>query len=353
MQIEKSQDIIDISKSKKKIKTKIVHIMLNEKFNKPFVDFLNKNFDNKEHIILCQRLPKKDYPYSFPAGGNVIEIEDVRDLELSSNKIGKIICHSLFMRGIVEKLYSEPELLKKAYWVIWGGDLYQAPRDEQNDFVRKNFKGYLNDVDKDYAQEKYKMAGDFHKINYNFPISKEMLNSVIETNECYTKIQINNSCDPTILEMLDALSKFKDENIKITTILSYGYPGLKDEIIKKGKDIFGEKFEYIDKLMPPKDYAQHLSQNDILILNQNRQQGFGNTLASLFLGKKVFIREETSVNKYLNNKGVNIYNTQDIINMDFKTFIHYNEKEKTIKNISEYFEEKEIITQWKDIFNAE
>ena len=34
---------------------KYVHLMFNDKFNKPFVDFLNKHFDHQEHLILCKR----------------------------------------------------------------------------------------------------------------------------------------------------------------------------------------------------------------------------------------------------------------------------------------------------------
>lgn len=341
--------IKEYSAQKRIDKAEIVHIMFNDKFNKPFVDLLNRNFDNSKHLILCKKVSKcKVRP--FPKGTNVIKIGDVRNIDLSSEKIKKIICHSLFMPDLVKKLYNEPKLLEKSYWVMWGGDLYEADRDEENDFVRKNFKGYINDADMDYAIEKYGMKCEFYKAFYNFPISKTMLDSIQEPKKSYLQIQINNSCDRSTLEILDMLHKYKNEKIKIYTILSYGDLEYKNYIIKKGIECFGNKFEYIEEMMPPEHYAQHLSQNDILILNQGRQQGFGNTIASLYLGKKVFIREETSINKYLNNENIKVFNTQDIADMDITEFQYYGEKQETIANVSKYLEEQYLVKLWSKIF---
>lgn len=347
--VEFFKKIKEYSAQKRIDKAEVVHIMFNDKFNKPFVDFLNRNFDSSKHLILCKKVSDcKVRP--FPRGRNVIKIRDVRNIDLSSEKIKKIICHSLFMPDLVEKLYNEPKLLEKSYWVMWGGDLYEADRDEKNDFVRKNFKGYINDADMDYTIEKYEIKGEFYKAFYNFPISKSMLDSVHESKKSYLQIQINNSCDKSTLEILDMLHKYKNEKIKIYTILSYGNLEYKNEIIQKGIEYFGNKFESIEEMMSPERYAQHLSQNDILILNQRRQQGFGNTIASLYLGKKVFIRKETSINKYLNNENIKVFDTQDIADMDINEFQHFEEKRKTIANVSKYLEEQYLVKLWSKIF---
>ena len=46
--------------------------MFNDKFNKPYVDFLNKNFGKNEHLILCKKWFSE---HPFPLGENVIEIK--------------------------------------------------------------------------------------------------------------------------------------------------------------------------------------------------------------------------------------------------------------------------------------
>lgn len=319
----KKYALLDKCVNKKISKYKYIHIMHNDKFNKPFVDFLNKNFNPDEHMVICYRAFEDNGLIHFPEGQNVYEYKNIFDLKLNQKNIKKVIFHSLFMPDAVKYLYGNKQLLKtKAYWAIWGGDLYNAPRDEMNDYVRTNFAGYLGDIDKGYFEEKYSTTkNNFYQFFYTFPITLEMINSCSKTEKDYIKIQINNSCDDSTLEMLDILSKFKNENIKIITILSYGKMEFKDAIIKKGQKIFGNKFEYIEKYISPSEYVQHLAQNDVLILNQNRQQGFGNTLSSLMLGTKIFIKEEISVYKYLNNSGMKIFNTNAIVDLSFEKFM--------------------------------
>lgn len=268
-------------------KYKYIHIMSNDKFIKPFVDFMNNYFGDDEHLFLINDLGIDTKVAPFPSGKNVFEFMKLKGINFGAKNIDKLIFHSLFAQDWVDYLYKNKDLLNKSYWVMWGGDLYNPPRDEKNDYVRKNFKGYLNDIDREYALNKYGMPDRFFNVFYNFPISKNMLDSTRQEPHEYIKIQINNSCNKTTLEALDMLSKFKDENIRVTTILSYGkYMEYKEPIIQKGKEIFGEKFEYVDELMSPSDYANYLAQNDILILNQRQQQAVGNTLATLYLGKE-------------------------------------------------------------------
>lgn len=334
-------------------KYKYVHIMYNDKFNKPFVDFLNKYFDSNEHMVLCYRSSTDYVARPFPEGKNVYEFIKLDGLNLRAQNIEKIIFHSLFTKGCVDYLYENKELLNKSYWAIWGGDLYNAKRDEKNDFVRKNFKGYLTDFDEDFAVEKYSLVNNpFYCIHAIFPITLDMISSIKVESKDFVRVQINNSCDVSTLEMLDILSKFKGENIKVTTVLSYGKMQYKDEIIKRGKEIFGGKFEYVENLMYPNDYAKHLAQNDILILNQNRQQGVGNTVASLAMGKKVFIRSEISTFKKLQEFNLNVFDTNKISQMNFEELKQNSNIEITQKNAMKFFDEEYKASLWKAVFDA-
>lgn len=326
---------------------KYVHIMNNDKFNKPFVDFLNRHFDPGEHLVLCKRefdnLP-------FPEGDNVVEIKSLDEVDLNKKNIKKIISHSL-IGGAVNYFYKHKRLLKKKiYWGIWGMDLYQAPRNKKNDYVRKNFCGYITGFDRDYACKKYNLNPQkFYKMFAIFPVSTDMLDNVPKVKKNYFRIQINNSCDKMTLDMLGVLAKFKDENVKVTTILSYGQLDFKAQIIELGKNIFGDKFEYVENYMSPVGFANYLAQNDALILNQNRQQGVGNTVASLYLGNKVFIRKDVSTNRYFNEEGIKIYNSEDIENMTFAEFCRYDEKAANQQNVKKYFDESYLAELWKKI----
>ena len=360
MRIQAIQNLIDKvrGKDKSKIHNKIikqyrfVHLMFNDKFNKPFVDFLNRNFDIKEHLVLCKRCHNE---FPFPQGDNVIEIGTLRNFNFSS--VEKIFCHSLFDRELVDYLYTHQDILKeKAYWQIWGGDLYNAPRDDKNDFVRDNFRGYITDVDGDKAvlEKRYAATQNkrFYHATYTFPVGKEMVNEAKHSlqKRNATIIQINNSCDDSTLEMLDILAKFKNENIIIKTILSYGKLEFKEQIIQKAREIYGVKFQYIDKMLPPNEYSQHLANIDILILNQKRQQGVGNTQASLYLGNKVFIRSDVTTYKDFNSFGIKIYDTKEIVDLAFNELISYPEKDINTTLIRNFIDETIIKDSWKSIF---
>ena len=231
--------------------------------------------------------------------------------------------------------------------------IYNAPRDEKNDFVRKNFKGYLTDFDDEVAKKKYNLDNKlFFCIHAIFPITKEMIDKSTKNEKDYIKIQINNSCDESTLEMLDVLSKFKEENIKIITILSYGKMQFKDEIIKKGKEVFADKFEFVENYMSSDEYAEHLVQNDILILNQNRQQGVGNTVASLALGAKVFIRSDVSTFDKLKKFNIDIFDSKNIKNLSFKELVENYSCENNKKNAMKFFDDKYKTSLWKAVFDA-
>lgn len=345
--------IVQNQKMKKKLrKCKFVHMMFNDKFCAPFVDFLNRNFNTDEHLVICKRWFKE---FPFPEGSNVVEVKNLKYVDFSHDNIKKIICHSLFDGELVHYLYDHPDILKKkAYWVMWGGDLYEAPRDEMNDFVRENFKGYLGTGDNDYLTSKYFIKNKvFFDVINTFPVEEMLLNQINtgKTHD-FVKIQINNSADETTLEMLDILYKFQCKKLRIVTVISYGNMEYNGQIIDKGKELFGNNFEYVDTMMSPKIYAKHLAENDILILYQKRQQGFGNALASLYLGKKVFIRKEIGTYSWLNERKIHVYDSNIINSLSFDELVTYDDKAETVNSIKQHFCEDTIVKMWKRCFDA-
>lgn len=323
----------------------IVHLMFNDKFNKPYVDFLNEYFDSKQHIVLCKRW----FTHPFPTGKNVFEIETLKNINLKNVK--KIICHSLFDDEVIDLLYSNKELLKKSSWIVWGGDLYDSIRDEKNDYVRSNFSKYLTGVDQQVIKNKYNKNAECIDVGgYLFPITKKMLDEAGKKSDKrnYTVVQINNSSDKSTIEVFHWLEKFKNENIMIRTIVSYG--DCKDEVIKEGVRIFGEKFEYLENYLNPQDYAFYISNSDILILNQNRQQGVGNTKAFLYLKKKVFIRSDVSTYNYLYSNNIHIDDTLEIKNMSFDDFIKNDYADVNKACVDKYFDLKLLSETWAKAF---
>lgn len=349
--------ILNKNKTKKLIsKYKYIHIMQNDKFCAPFIDFFNTYFDNTKHLFIFHaHFWEKEFP--IPQYENILNLDNIKEVDIDVKSVEKIIFHGLFHPQAIDWLYSNPKFLQKSYWCIWGGDLYC--RHEESDkeiYVKSNFKGYLTSYDKEYALNKYNFTGEVFSTNCIFPIKLEMIKKIRQekTKKDFIQIQINNSADQTTLEILRYLEKFKDENLKIKTILSYGKKEFIKEIITEGKKLFADKFEPITEYMPPEEYIKSLAQNDILILNQNRQQGIGNITASLCLGTKVFIRNNVSTYKYLNENDFTIFDTLKIKDMDFNEFIANNKqsKQQNIENAEKLYDFEYLASQWGKIFES-
>lgn len=312
-------------------RTKYIHVMFNDKFNKPFVEFLNSNFAVGEHLILVH--PMGTFP--VPEGENVFVIQKMKNIKFNGRKTEKVIFHSLFDLEFVDYLYTHPDILKeKAYWIIWGGDLYNAPADEKNTFIRKNFKGYVSSIsgDEKLAQQKYQSEAKLYSASYTGPISRKTMQDArkkaLESKREFIRILVNNSADETTLEAFDILEKFKDEKIIVSTILSYGQTQFNDEIIAAGKKIFKEKFEYLDTYKSPEEYSEYLAGIDILVMFQNRQQGSGNVFAASYFGKKVYVKSEITTFKFWTDRGLRLYDSNLIKDMDFKNFTALSEEDK-------------------------
>jgi len=327
--------------------------MFNDKFNKPYVDFLNINYPQEDHLILCRRV----HHFDFPKGSNVVEVKDYSKVNME-NFNGKLICHSLFDKKVVDLLNNNKNLLEKAYWVVWGGDLYGAPDDEKNNFIRRNLKGYLTVApnDQKIIANKYgNYKAKYFNIQYIIPTSFEQLHTA-KQNKVFsdkTRILINNSCSESTIEMLDILAKFAHENIEVSTILSYGDLKFKEAIISQGRAIYRDKFSYLDEMLSPGEYANYLNNISIFIFNQNRQQGLGNIFAALYLGAKIYIKNNISSSEMLKNLEFKIYDTYDIENINFYTLIKNNNTEFNSKKALLFFDVNHIKSLWGNVFKDE
>ena len=217
--------------------------------------------------------------------------------------------------------------------------------------MRKNVAGIITPFDKSIYELKLNCTKPHFDIPYDVSLLK--YSKINKEKKDFTHILVNNCADSTTLEMLEILSKFKDENIKISTILSYiaaGQENCKEEIIKTGQDLFGNKFSAIEEFLPLEKYAEFLNGVDIYISNQNRQQGQGNASFLLSQGKKVYIKADTSVYKRYAELGIFYSDTNLIKNLDFKEFININSEiqEKTVEKLKQRQSIDFILKQWRE-----
>ncbi|PWJ95852.1 4-alpha-L-fucosyltransferase (glycosyl transferase family 56) [Oceanotoga teriensis] len=346
-------------------KVKYLHFMIDSPISKKYIEFINENFTKEDHkfIIISNDVFTDDY----------YVINNIESIRLLATNYEKILLHGIFNYEVMYYLFLNEEKIdfKKVYWFIWGGDLYYYKFRKNNfnsdlfEFVRKKILKKIVNIITVTSEYDFELAKKWYKINakkylllypnlIDYKFLKRLKNK--KRSSCNLRIQLGNSGDPSNkhIEMLNILSKFKNENIEIITPLSYG--GSKnyiEKVIETGKDIFGKKFNYLKNFLPPQEYGKFLSSVDLAIFNHDRQQAFGNILYLLFLGKKVFLKNDTTSWKTLKEKNLIVWNTYDIYQMTYNDLIEINESDKNINSaiIEEEYSFETRFKLWKDFFD--
>ncbi len=349
----------------------ILHVCILDKFIPSFIEFMQENFDVEEHQFWVSGNKEK---YKYKKAKNIYQTKKGKFQSIVSliylaymlNRADKIIIHSLFNQKVVIALAMMPWLLKKCYWMIWGGDLYVHKFSERNIkwkireiFRRPVIKNMGNLVtyikgDVDLARSWYGATGQYHEcIMYPSNMYKNLNIQKKETNEI--NIQVGNSADPSNnhIEVLEKLLKYKDESICIYTPLSYGNSEYADKVISLGSEWFGKKFIPLVNFMPFEEYINILGSIDVAIFNHKRQQAMGNIITLLGLGKMVYMRNDTTQWSFFEDKNVFVKDVEkisDILALEELSAIGNQDKNINIDIIKKYFSKENYLEQLRRIF---
>lgn len=338
----------------------ILHLAGIGPITKNFFSFLEDSLDCKQHKLLSQSKAS-----DWSKLRTIKNISDPRrffwitKLWLHGNRAEKIIIHGLWGLPTVLALALNPWLLKRCYWVIWGGDLYyykqrkKSFRSDVLESLRKYIIPKIGHVvtyvegDVNLARQWYGARGKYHEcILYLSNVFSGF--SVPEKTEEMVRIQVGNSADPSNnqLQIFDRLAPFKDRNIMIYAPLAYGDKLHADRVRDEGVKQFSEKFVSLDHLMPLDDYLEFLRKIDIAIFNHRRQQAMGNTIYLLGMGKKVYLHPEVTSWNVFEKIGVQVYSTENF-SLDR---ISPEVMKKNCDSIKKNFSREVLISQWRAIF---
>lgn len=350
-----------------------IHIFTNEEgYNQSFIRFFERNFNVDDSFLVIRNRSLHKYEYSKKLGSRIIYADNfVQFLRLLTCKLIKaknIYIHYYAVGPSLYFWYFFRFLLKKTTWILWGGDLYFY-REAKNDlrsviyeYIRsrtiRHFRTIACFIKGDYeiASEIYKTKAEYKYICYPIPVDFLFLEKLrFNKNRSQGKtILLGNSAAPTNnhIEILKYLSHLADSDIKIICPLSYpDEQKYISEVISYGNELFGNKFSPLLELMSPEEYGKLLSEVDIAIMNHERQQGLGNVLSLLYLGKKVYLREEVTSFSFLNSLGLKIFKTSLIQQEIFTDLFYFNDldKQNNYTIIKKEFSEESYIQMWKGV----
>ena len=159
---------------------KILHLAGCAAFIPSFIEFVKESFELSEHeFLLTEGMAShelKTYPNVYLSKTtNAAKLRYYSQAIIKMHEADKIFLHSLFDAKLNVILFSMPWLLKKSYWVIWGGDLYVYQLGQRNykrkirEFFRrpviKNMGHLVTYIqgDVDLARKWYGAKGEYHE----------------------------------------------------------------------------------------------------------------------------------------------------------------------------------------------
>ena len=341
----------------------IVHLIILDKFIPPLIDLIQEDVAEFDHKFIIWG--KADYSYGLKENSNIKFFDTKKkivDLIQDLNFSDKIIIHGLWSKILIVSLFFQPWLLRKCFWIIWGGDLYSYREkkvkgsDKIIEFFRskiiRKFGFLLTHVpgDIDLARKWYQAEGAWIDcLGYLSNTFSEKLSTRSHNNGL--TLLIGNSADPSN-NHAEVFERLKNSEIlsrvdKIVVPLTYGEHAYKDRIVRLGYNLFQSRFDPLIDFLSYDSYKKILNQIDIAIFNHDRQQAMGNTIQLLGMGKKVYIKHTVPQWDYLQSLGLTVFSNEELISPD----INNEFAKKNHEIVVSHFSRERLVTQLNEIFS--
>lgn len=345
---------------------KIIHVMQQSPISVAYVAFIeDSKFEEKHNFIYTSYLGGKKIPHPLIRNlGFPFTPRRYINYKLTFSEADIIIIHGLFDPYLVMFLFCNLHLVKKVRWVIWGADFYHfylnrtaSMKNRIFEFFRRivlnKVPYYVSYLQKDYefARQAYNNSAK-HIECLMYPSNFFNDNSQIlkidsqenPTEHSCINILMGNSADPANRheEMIKLLSG--QDGFLVYIPLSYGSESYCEHVIRLCELHIPGKYKVLRDFMPFEEYERLLGTIDIAMFNFRYQQGMGNIIRLLGLGKTVFMQKTTSTWSLFERMQVEIF---DIENFD----LNKRACENNVLKIRDYFSKANCIKQHINLFS--
>ena len=328
---------------------KYLHVLWQDdlKFFSNLIAMINDplcGFDKDEHLFIT---PFVDVFEELKDRGNVEFFDEgsgnwalVHCISSNANRVDWVFFHGAVRKASV--LLLRKSILKKIVWRTWGGELFFSRESKNilrsllsaplNSVLAERYKGFrafgvANLVDVLEVERRLPGMQCFH-MSYSTPdfdslaLASESLHPNSDEEDRPVEILVGHSGyegdhHKTILRKL---SRFKNENIRVNLVLSYGDSNYIEEVAELGDRLFGKKCRIIKDFMPKADYGRFLKSMDVAILDDMRSSALGNFSALVAMEKSLYINALGVYREAMEVEGLPYRLTDDIDNMSFSDF---------------------------------
>jgi len=370
----------------------ILHVVFDNIYLRKFIEMINRNLGKERHAFVVlsydpiRHLDNREHDNVHFMRAHrrfsLLRGEDAKKFSSLIRDSDRAVIHHLSDAAI--RLLHGTKIEKN--WVLWGSDLYdyipiplfqsrtrdllassaegglvnrakQGRRALVALWRNRRRKAFVREIDNvmtciegDYrlVVEHFRTKARRVHFSYPIPVDFDDLNAtdrpaIPKKYDFKSKyeyvIQLGNSGYPSNnhVEVLHRLRNIESGNFCVVAILSYGdNPAYIRGVIEQGRALLGERFIPITEYLEPEAYAGILRQIDVAIMNHNRQQGMGNIVSLLYMGKKVFLSEGVTTFGYLTEAGIAVYPVQSIDRSELKQLASLSEEKKAANRLRIY-----------------
>lgn len=344
----------------------VLHFFPNEKFTVDYISRINSLFDTKEHCFIVYNnsaniCSTKDLQYE-----NVIFTEVKKNNSAIAELISKskrVVIHGLWFR--TKTLIYLYRMLKKwnvpTIWAVWGGDFYNEYKKNKNsknpnkiikEIYRRKFikRLYGINTNADYQNviKCYKTKAKNFKGTYSYkliPATESVPSDLIN-------IMVGHSATDNCRH-IDVFDKIKDFKDKVKIFCPLSYPNDSEyiaKVVNKGRECFEDNFVPMLNFMDYSKYVEFLNSIDIGVFYNDRQQGNGNIVNLLYLGKKIYISNENTLFDRYSRIGATLFDFDLMDKEEFLKPLSSDIKNTNNKVIADLYSDETFYNAWNEVF---
>jgi dTDP-N-acetylfucosamine:lipid II N-acetylfucosaminyltransferase len=338
-------------------KLKILHLASDDKFVDHAFLVFEKAFPGKNDVLLLAKSKNLKYVKLTPKKIVLVKLSHKRTpkiLESEYQNYDLVVFHS-FGSLLYPEIYNIPQEIPTV-WIGWGYDYYDlidAPenlllpetrklaaqcrrsniREIAGKILRFGFDLFGISKSREKAIEKvsifspvlpneYSLVRNSHNwkkfpecARWNYGTIEDHLVKGFEDEQVNDNaILVGNNASFTCnhIETFNFLNVkgFQDRDIVVP--LSYGDKIYGQRVAEAGERYFGRSFSPLMDFMPLQDYVAAIRKCGYVIMNHKRQQAVGNIVIMLYLGARVFVRQENPVYSFFMDMEVILSTVQEL-----------------------------------------